>query len=83
MGIVSWIIIGLVTGWAAGQLLRRTGGGDLALNLVVGVVGAAAGGFITNLVIRQPVLSLNLQNGFVATLAAVVFLAIGNALRSR
>jgi uncharacterized membrane protein YeaQ/YmgE (transglycosylase-associated protein family) len=76
MGIVAWIVIGLIAGWAASAFWRRTAGGDLVLSLLVGVVGAGVGGFITNLVIRQPVLGLNLPNFFVSVLAAVVFLAI-------
>jgi uncharacterized membrane protein YeaQ/YmgE (transglycosylase-associated protein family) len=83
MGIVGWIIIGLVAGWAASQIARRGGGGELALNLVVGVIGAAAGGFITNLVVRQPVFGLDWQSAFVALLAAVVFLAVWGAIRQR
>ena len=45
MGIVSWIILGLIAGFIASKILNRTGAG-LILDLVLGMVGAAVGGFI-------------------------------------
>jgi uncharacterized membrane protein YeaQ/YmgE (transglycosylase-associated protein family) len=45
MGIISWIILGLIAGFIASKILNRTGSG-LILDLVLGMVGAAVGGFI-------------------------------------
>ncbi|HPA71436.1 MAG: GlsB/YeaQ/YmgE family stress response membrane protein [Spirochaetes bacterium] len=45
MGLISWIIVGLVAGWLAG-LIWKGGGFGLIGNLVVGVVGAILGGWI-------------------------------------
>lgn len=81
MGIIGWIVIGLLAAWAASRFGRRTANGDLVLSLVVGVLGAVIGGIITNLVMRQPVLDLNLPNVFVAVLATAVFLAILAGIR--
>ena len=44
MGILAWIIIGLVAGWLATMLLGGRGG--LFHNLAVGLVGAIVGGFL-------------------------------------
>ncbi len=44
MGVLAWIIIGLVAGWLATQILGGTGG--LLYNLAVGLVGAVVGGFL-------------------------------------
>jgi uncharacterized membrane protein YeaQ/YmgE (transglycosylase-associated protein family) len=46
-----------------------------------GILGAVAGGFITNLVIFRPVFEFNWQNALVAVLASGVFLVVINALR--
>ena len=43
MGIFAWIVIGLVAGWLATQILGGRGG--LLYNLAVGLVGAIVGGF--------------------------------------
>lgn len=45
MSFVWFLIVGLVAGWLAGQLVKG-GGFGLIGNLVVGVVGAFIGGFL-------------------------------------
>ena len=44
MGIIAWIVIGLVAGCLATQILGGRGG--LFYNLAVGLVGAIVGGFL-------------------------------------
>ena len=45
VGIVAWVIVGLIAGLLAGRVM--TGGGyGLAGDLVVGLVGALIGGFL-------------------------------------
>ena len=46
MGIIAWIIIGIVAGWLAEQIMGRNHG--LITNLIVGVIGALIGGFVAN-----------------------------------
>jgi uncharacterized membrane protein YeaQ/YmgE (transglycosylase-associated protein family) len=46
MGVLSWIVIGLVAGWLAARLTRSPSG--LLRNLAVGLVGALVGGFLAN-----------------------------------
>ncbi len=46
MGIIGWIILGLVAGAIAKAILPGTQGGGWLLTLVLGVVGALLGGFI-------------------------------------
>jgi uncharacterized membrane protein YeaQ/YmgE (transglycosylase-associated protein family) len=81
MGLLAWIILGIVAGWLACRLTRRDQPKDYLLNIVVGVIGACAGGFITNLVIFSPVFDFNLQSLLVAGLASFVFLVVANAVR--
>jgi uncharacterized membrane protein YeaQ/YmgE (transglycosylase-associated protein family) len=47
-GIIWFLLIGLVAGWLAGQLMRGAGFG-LVGNLVVGVIGAVLGGYLFGL----------------------------------
>ncbi len=46
MGIIGWIILGLVAGAIAKAILPGRQGGGWLLTLVLGVVGALLGGFI-------------------------------------
>jgi len=49
-GLVAWLVVGLVSGWLAGQFMRGGGYGLLG-DIVLGVVGAFVGGFIFSLVL--------------------------------
>ena len=45
MGILAWIVVGLIAGWLAGMVMRG-GGYGLIGDIVVGVIGALLGGWI-------------------------------------
>lgn len=79
MGIIAWIIIGLLSGWLANIILgSRTGG--LFYKLAVGLVGAIVGGVIFDnigLAIRPTFIGELIS----ATIGAVVFLIIWRAIR--
>jgi uncharacterized membrane protein YeaQ/YmgE (transglycosylase-associated protein family) len=46
-GIIAWIIIGLIAGWLTGKLMKGSGFGFL-MDMVVGLIGALIGGFISS-----------------------------------
>lgn len=48
-GIIWWIIVGLIAGWATGKIMRGAGYGVL-VDIVVGIVGALIGGWIMSAV---------------------------------
>jgi len=79
MGVIAWIVIGLIAGWLANQLLGGRGGG-LLYNLAVGLVGAIVGGIIFGAlhIVPEPGFVGNLIS---ATIGAVVFLLIWRAIR--
>lgn len=45
-GLIAWIIIGVIAGWLTGKLMKGSGFGFL-MDMVVGLVGALIGGFIS------------------------------------
>jgi uncharacterized membrane protein YeaQ/YmgE (transglycosylase-associated protein family) len=45
-GIIAWIIIGAIAGWLTGKLMKGSGFGFL-MDMVVGLIGALIGGFIS------------------------------------
>ena len=73
MGILSWIILGLIAGFIGSKLVNRTGQGVL-LDIVLGIVGAVIGGFISNALGMGGVDGLNLYSLLIAVLGAVVVL---------
>ena len=48
MNIVTFLIIGLISGWMASTLVKGQGSGML-LDILIGIVGALVGGFIFNI----------------------------------
>jgi len=44
-GIIWWILVGLIAGWLTGKIMRGEGFGFI-VDILVGIVGAVAGGFI-------------------------------------
>jgi uncharacterized membrane protein YeaQ/YmgE (transglycosylase-associated protein family) len=78
MGVIAWIVIGLVAGWLATQILGGSGG--LLRNLAVGLVGAIVGGFLFSK-LNQQVMPDFWGNLITATIGAIVFLLIWRAIR--
>lgn len=70
MGIISWLVVGLVAGWLTGKIMGGPGKGVL-MDIVVGLVGAVAGGFIVGLLGLRPDGGL-IYTIIVAVLGAVV-----------
>lgn len=82
MSIIAWIVVGLIAGWIAERIMGRNQG--LLTNLVVGVIGAMVGGFIFSSILGfQYNQGLNLASIVVATVGAVVLLAIFGGLQTR
>ena len=82
MSILAWIVLGLVAGFIASLLVNRRGG-NLILDLLLGVVGAFAGGFIATRLGYGGVSGLNLYSIGVATLGAVLVLFIYHLVEGR
>lgn len=80
MGILAWIVVGLIAGWLAEQMTGRQHG--LVANLMVGIVGALVGGFLfSSLLGFAYYRGINLATIFVATVGAVVFLYLLDWIR--
>jgi uncharacterized membrane protein YeaQ/YmgE (transglycosylase-associated protein family) len=45
MGIIWWIVIGVVAGWATGKIMKGSGYG-FWVDMLIGIAGAVVGGFI-------------------------------------
>ena len=46
-GIIAWIIIGVLAGWITGKLMKGSGFGFI-MDMVVGLIGALVGGFLSS-----------------------------------
>jgi uncharacterized membrane protein YeaQ/YmgE (transglycosylase-associated protein family) len=84
MGLVSWLVVGLIAGWLANAVMR-SGRGNMVTDIIVGVIGALVGGFLAGALFGVPnaVNGINLTSLVVAFLGAVVAIAIVRALPGR
>jgi uncharacterized membrane protein YeaQ/YmgE (transglycosylase-associated protein family) len=80
MGFIWFILIGLLAGWLAGQLMQGGGFGVIG-DIIVGVIGALLGGLLFN--------TLGLSTGgglisslIVATIGAIVLLFLLRLIRT-
>jgi uncharacterized membrane protein YeaQ/YmgE (transglycosylase-associated protein family) len=85
MSWLSWIIFGALAGWVASLIFsskdRRTG---CLVNILVGILGAALGGFIYQAVTKRPWdFSFSLESFGVAVLGAILLLAVVTLATSR
>jgi uncharacterized membrane protein YeaQ/YmgE (transglycosylase-associated protein family) len=77
MGILAWLVVGLIAGWLASQVMRG-GGYGLIGDIIVGIVGALIGGFLAATLLKMPnaVSGINITSILVAFIGAVILLAI-------
>ena len=81
MSILAWLVVGLLAGWLAGML---TGGGrGLLGNLVLGVLGGIIGGLVGSALFGWDMTGFNLGSILLATLGAILLVAILRAVPGR
>ena len=79
MGIISWIVLGLIAGFIGSKIVNRQGQG-FWLDIALGIVGALVGGFIFDLFGASGVTGLNIYSIIIAVAGSIVVLLIYNAL---
>ena len=78
LGIVAWLIIGLLAGFIASTVMRG-GGYGLIGDLIVGLVGAFIGGLLANLLIPDATFGF-WGSLVVAIIGAIILIAILRAI---
>ena len=73
MGVLSWIILGLIAGFIGSKIVDSQGQG-FWLNMALGIIGALVGGFLFSLFGATGVTGLNLWSMIVAIVGSVVVL---------
>ena len=82
MGIIAWIIVGLIAGWLAGVIMKG-GGYGLIGDLILGLNGALVGGWLFSLIMPSAEPTGLIGSIIVATIGAVVLVAIVRLVRGR
>lgn len=84
MGIIAFLILGLIAGAIAKALLPGRQGGGWVITLVLGVVGALLGGFIGGALFNVPLENFwSIQTWIVAIVGSIVVLLVYGMITKR
>jgi uncharacterized membrane protein YeaQ/YmgE (transglycosylase-associated protein family) len=79
MGIIAWIVLGLIAGFLAGQFMKG-GGYGLIGDIVLGIIGAVVGGFLASTLLGLDVNGFNITSILIAFVGACIVIAIARAV---
>jgi len=74
MGILAWIVLGLIVGVLAKWIMPGNDPGGLLITIVIGIVGAMIGGFLSSALGMGEVTGINLGSIVIATLGSLILL---------
>jgi uncharacterized membrane protein YeaQ/YmgE (transglycosylase-associated protein family) len=80
MHLLAWLILGLVAGFIGSKIVNSTGSG-LVVDIILGIIGAIAGGYLFRFFGSHGVTGLNLYSLLVAVVGSIVVLVVFHALR--
>ncbi|MFP1721598.1 GlsB/YeaQ/YmgE family stress response membrane protein [Lonsdalea quercina] len=82
MGILSWVIFGLIAGILAKWIMPGNDGGGFFMTVLLGVIGAVVGGYISTFFGYGRVDGFNFGSFIVAVIGSLVVLWIYRKIRS-
>jgi uncharacterized membrane protein YeaQ/YmgE (transglycosylase-associated protein family) len=83
MGIISWIILGLIVGALAKWIMPGKDPGGIIITIVIGIVGALIGGFLSSRVGLGTVTGLNLWSIIIALVGALILLWLYRLIKGK
>ena len=76
MGILAWIVFGLIAGAVAKLIMPGDDPGGFIITILIGIAGALVGGFIATALGLGSVSGFNLASFLIAVLGAILLLAL-------
>ncbi len=76
MGLISWIVVGLIAGALAKLVLPGDDPGGIIVTAIIGMVGAVVGGFVFGIFGGTGTTGFNVWSILVATVGAIILLLI-------
>jgi len=74
MGILSWIILGLIVGALAKWIMPGNDPGGVFITILIGIAGAMLGGFLSTALGFGSVDGFNLGSVIIATIGSLILL---------
>lgn len=82
MGIISWIILGLIVGILAKWFMPGKDGGGFFMTVILGIAGALVGGYISAFFGLGTVTGFNIGSLVISILGAMLLLFIYRKLKN-
>jgi uncharacterized membrane protein YeaQ/YmgE (transglycosylase-associated protein family) len=83
MGILSWIVLGLVAGLLAKLLMPGPDPGGIIVTILLGIVGALVGGFLATRLGFGDLTGFDIRSLVIAVLGSMLLLLVYRLLRRR
>ncbi|GGP82741.1 GlsB/YeaQ/YmgE family stress response membrane protein [Saccharothrix coeruleofusca] len=84
MGILGWIVLGLIAGAIAKAIMPGRDPGGIIITMLLGIIGAILGGFIGRALFGSDIGSFfDLSTWLLAILGSIVVLAVYHLVTSR
>lgn len=83
MGILTWILLGLVAGAIAKFIMPGKDPGGFIVTILIGIAGAVLGGFLGSFIGLGKIESFDLGGLFIATAGAILLLILYRVVKKR
>jgi uncharacterized membrane protein YeaQ/YmgE (transglycosylase-associated protein family) len=83
MGILAWIVFGLIAGALAKFLMPGDDPGGCVVTTIIGIIGAVLGGFLATMLGFGGVSGFDLRSFVVAVIGSILLLIIWRMIRGR
>jgi uncharacterized membrane protein YeaQ/YmgE (transglycosylase-associated protein family) len=85
MGIIAFILLGLIAGWIAKAILPGDDPGGLIITTIIGVVGAILGGFLAQVLFNADPMDefFDISSWLTAIVGAIILLVIYRMVAGR
>jgi uncharacterized membrane protein YeaQ/YmgE (transglycosylase-associated protein family) len=83
MGILAWIVVGLIAGLLAKLVIPGDDPGGIIVTILIGIAGAFVGGFVFSIFGGTGMTGFNLWSILVATVGAIILLLIYRLIAGR
>lgn len=81
MGILTWIILGLIAGVLAKLIMPGRDPGGIIVTIVLGIAGAIVGGFVSSAFGFGSVTGFDFRSVVIAVLGAIILLIVYRILK--
>lgn len=83
MGILAWIVVGLIAGLLAKLIIPGDDPGGIIITILIGIAGAFIGGFVFSVFGGTGMTGFNIWSILVATVGAIILLLIYRLIAGR